>query len=64
METITDYLEHFSGKLFQHITSTAMTETDGKAAGTTQLLFTFLFSLQLQWRSVVYVNGYILFRLT
>lgn len=42
METIEDYLHHFSRKLFEQIRSAAMTVTDGKAAGTTQLCFTFL----------------------
>lgn len=42
METIGDYLHHFSRKLFEQITSAAMTVTDGKAAGVTQLCYTFL----------------------
>lgn len=47
METIVDYLNHFSRKLFAQSTSAAMTVTDERAAGTTQQRFTFLPSLPL-----------------
>lgn len=42
VETIVDYLNHFSRKLFAQITSAAMTVTDERAAGATQHRFTFL----------------------
>lgn len=42
MEIIVDYLQHFSRKLFQHITRAVVPLTDGEAAGTAQLCFTFL----------------------
>lgn len=47
METIVDYLNHFSRKLFAQSTSAAMTVTDERAAGTTQQRFTFLSFLPL-----------------
>lgn len=47
VETIVDYLNHFSRKLFAQITSAAMTVTDERAAGTTQHRFTSLSFLPL-----------------
>lgn len=38
METNEDYRRHFSRRVFQQITNTFMTVTDGGAAGNTQLL--------------------------